>query len=406
MFNNQLSDLFFKYFNKTATKQERIDFMLYLKQTDKDEDFFLLMEEAYHKSSDTFQPFTPEMRDRMLKNILNAEPTVSVTIKPRKLYQPATRRIKVMITTAVAILLVSLGIGLYIGLHRHQHIQTKIANHVKDINPGGKRAILTLENGQKIVLDTASAGLLTEHQGVTVSVSAGGQLIYKVNASNTVSSNQSHTIETPKGGQYQINLPDGTKVWLNAESKLRFPVNFSPSERYVTLTGEAYFEVTKDKKRPFKVSLNKDQSIEVLGTRFNINAYPDKNQSKTTLLEGAVRVVSGSNKLNIRPGQQVNMDVRTLQTAIIEDADLVQTMAWKNDYFCNSSTIRLSELMEQINRWYDVKIQYEQPYDMELVATLPRNISLIELLNLIELTKKVKFDFDGKTIKVKKYAIK
>ncbi|MGJ1284413.1 FecR domain-containing protein [Sphingobacterium spiritivorum] len=403
MFNNQLSDLFFKYFNKTATKQERIDFMLYLKQTDKDEDFFLLMEEAYHKSSDTFQPFTPEMRDRMLKNILNAEPTASVTIKPRKLYQPATRRIKVMITTAAAILLVSLSIGLYIGLHRHQHIQTKIANHVKDINPGGKRAILTLENGKKIILDTASSGLLTQHNGVKVSLSGDGQLIYQVIASNTNSGDQNHTIETPKGGQYQINLPDGTKVWLNADSKLRFPISFSSSERHVSLTGEAYFEVSKDKMRPFKVTLNKDQSIEVLGTRFNINAYPGKSKLKTTLLEGAVRIVSGVNKVNINPGQQADIDSRTLRTDIIDGVDLTQAIAWKNNYFCNSSTIRLSELMEQIERWYDVKIIYEQSYDMEMVATLPRNISLIELLKLIELTKKVKFDFDGKTIKVMKY---
>ncbi|MGJ1434039.1 FecR domain-containing protein [Sphingobacterium spiritivorum] len=401
MDKNQLSDLFFKYFNKTATTQERIDFMLYLTHTDKDDQLLQLMEEAYNKSNDTLKPFTPEARERMWKNIMDANSPVPLLAESGIRSLNKGRLIRIIAVAAMLIL--SLSIGLYITINRDQPLENRIAKQIKDISPGGKKAVLTLENGEKIILDTASSGLLTQQHGVKVSLSGDGQLIYQVMASNTNSEDQNHTIETPKGGQYQINLPDGTKVWLNAESKLRFPISFSSSERHVSLTGEAYFEVSKDKKRPFKVTLNKDQSIEVLGTRFNINAYPGKSKLKTTLLEGAVRIVSGVSKVNIKPGQQAEMDSRTLQTEIINGADLTQTLAWKNNYFCNSSTIRLSELMEQIDRWYDVKIIYEQPYDMELVATLPRNISLIELLKLIELTRKVKFDFDGKTIKVMKY---
>ncbi|MGJ1365326.1 FecR domain-containing protein [Sphingobacterium spiritivorum] len=401
MDKNQLSDLFFKYFNKTATRQERIDFMIYLTQTDKDDQLLLLMEEAYNKSNDVLKPFTPEVRERMWTNIMDANLPVSVLAKSG--IHSSNKGHLIRIIAVAALLILSLSVGLYITVNRDYPLKNKTAKQIKDISPGGKRAVLTLENGEKIILDTASSGLLTQHHGVKVSLSGDGQLIYQVIASSTNSGDQNHTIETPKGGQYQINLPDGTKVWLNADSKLRFPISFSSSERHVSLTGEAYFEVSKDKMRPFKVTLNKDQSIEVLGTRFNINAYPGKSKLKTTLLEGAVRIVSGVNKVNINPGQQADIDSRTLRTEIIDRVDLTQAIAWKNNYFCNSSTIRLSELMEQIERWYDVKIIYEQSYDMEMVATLPRNISLIELLKLIELTKKVKFDFDGKTIKVMKY---
>ncbi|MBS1563368.1 MAG: FecR domain-containing protein, partial [Bacteroidetes bacterium] len=204
---------------------------------------------------------------------------------------------------AVFILLLA-GAGLY--RYSRQTPQPVIASvPQKDIAPGGNRALLTLADGSTITLDSAAIGKLAEQSGSTITKTADGQLEYNVAATGSGQSSIGfNTLATPRGGQFRLTLPDGTKVWLNAASSIKYPAVFSGNERQVAITGEVYFEVAHDRAKPFKVTKG-ELSIAVLGTNFNINAYDDEKDIRVTLLEGSVLVSAApvSAALHLRPGQ-------------------------------------------------------------------------------------------------------
>lgn len=271
------------------------------------------------------------------------------------------------------------------------------------ITPGGNKATLTLANGAKIILENAENGVLANQFGTSIrKIDVGHISIESVNnaypsiekASHTVS----NTIVTPRGGQYQVTLSDGSKVWLNAASSLKFPASFAENERTVELVGEAYFEVAKSvTKRPFKV-VSGSQVIEVLGTHFNINAYPDETEITTTLLEGSVNVLKPSTFQSqlLKPGQQA----RVAANIQVSDVDVSRAVAWKNGYFSFTNE-NIESIMRNISRWYDVDIKYQKNTTREeFVGSVSRYENVSQVLSMLQLTGAVHFKIEGRRITV------
>jgi transmembrane sensor len=265
------------------------------------------------------------------------------------------------------------------------------------ITPGGNKAILTLQDGSTIVLDDAKDGTLAEQGNATVVKTANGQLVYN-GADNGEQKVSYNTMSTPRGGQYKLTLPDGTDVWLNSASSITYPTAFVGNERKVTITGEAYFEVAKDKTKPFHVKAG-TQDIEVLGTHFNVMAYTDEDAIKTTLLEGSVKVSGNGSSGILKPGEQ---SVNTNGDLQIGPAAVDEAMAWKNGYF-KFNRVGIKYIMRQLSRWYDVDVVYDgRVKDDEFVGTIGRGENIVQALHLLELTN-VHFKIKDKTIIVLPY---
>lgn len=252
-----------------------------------------------------------------------------------------------------------------------------------DALPGGNKATLTLADGSVIVLDTTANGNLAQQGNTKVIKLDSGMLAYNAGNANTTEVLY-NTITTPRGGQYQIQLPDGTKVWLNAASSLHFPTVFTGNERDVTLTGEGYFEVAHNAAKPFHVITGSTQ-VEVLGTHFNIMAYPDEAVIKTTLLEGSVKVSSASNTTLLKPGQQANVN-KSGTIRLIPNADTEEAIGWKDGLFKLNQT-DIPEIMRQVARWYDVEIIYEGAVPGGSISgDISRNMNLSKVLKVLELS--------------------
>jgi ferric-dicitrate binding protein FerR (iron transport regulator) len=304
-----------------------------------------------------------------------------------------------------AVLLLIAGIGAYLSLHNKtpsKPAATSSAKELtrqtrKDLAPGGNRAVLTLGDGSTIVLDNAKNGILAQ-QGNTKVLKLNGKLSY--NPGNARHDETVYnTISTPRGGQYQIELPDGSQVWLNAVSSIRFPAAFAGNERKVEITGEAYFEVAKNAAMPFKVVIatpsENGTEIEVTGTRFNIMAYNDEAAVKTTLLEGSVKINQESKAVPLKPGQQARWHDKSIK--IIDHVDTEEAVAWKNGYFQFASA-SLQQVMRQIARWYDVDISYAGKVpERRFGGKISRDNNASEVLKVLELSK-VKFRIEDKRI--------
>lgn len=269
----------------------------------------------------------------------------------------------------------------------------------QDVAPGGNKAVLTLANGRQITLDDAGDGQLASQSGITITKTANGRIVYTVAKQSSQDVASINTITTPKGGQYEIVLPDGTQVWLNAASSLKYPISFTGTGRQVELTGEAYFEVAHDKTRPFRVvssGVERGQMVEVLGTHFNINAYNDEVTTKTTLIEGAVKIHAATGQKVLRPGQQSALSDKGME---VKEVDTDETVAWKNGYFLFNEE-DLASIMRKVSRWYDVEVEYA---DNKLMAqafsgTVSRYKNVSQVLRVLELTKAAHFKIDGKKI--------
>jgi ferric-dicitrate binding protein FerR (iron transport regulator) len=307
------------------------------------------------------------------------------------------RRSKLLYFTrwaAAAVLLFVLAGGGYLALHKqHTGPLSQQERFKNDVAPGGNKAILQLADGSTISLDAASNTNLAVQGGATVA-QKDGALIYSKGGSVVY-----NDVSTPVSGQYQISLPDGTRVWLDALSSIHFPTSFPGNYRDVEVSGQVYFEVTSNPSQPFRVKV-KDQVIEVLGTGFNVNAYDKEHSIKTTLAEGAVKVISHNNTLLLRPGQQAqkgqNGDLK-----LVADPDMDEVLGWKNGLFrYNGASI--ATIMDQAARWYGVNIQYQDTIGAEFVAKIPRQVPISQLLSLLEATREVHFQIEGKTIIVMK----
>lgn len=298
-------------------------------------------------------------------------------------------------------LLLSAALYLYRNSYSHEAEMAKLRAH--DIKPGGDKATLTLADGTEIALNDQANGEIAKQAGVSIRKTADGQLIYtaKGNPGGEVTNN---TISTTRGGQYQVNLPDGTKVWLNAQSSLTFPTAFTGNRRLVSLKGEGYFEVVKMEKKPFMVVAYK-QTVLVYGTHFNVNGYADEGSTKTTLLEGSVDVLSvvepqpASKAIfrvaSLKPGQQAEFSNGRLK---VQAADVEEAVAWKNGKF-RFSNENIESLMRKVARWYDVDIEYKGKISKEgFGGQVSRSRNVSEILEVLQLTRMVHFEIEGRRI--------
>lgn len=304
----------------------------------------------------------------------------------------------VAVAASIALLL---GTGLFYFIKpKEQPIQ--VAEKPLEIAPGGNRGVLTLSNGKQIVLADISAKDTIAKEGkqaeVTIKMSANGVITYVINPNAEapkVATNSFNTLSTPTGGQYNIVLADGTKVFLNAVSSIKYPTQFNGNQRVVELEGEAYFEVAKDRSKPFIVKSG-NQAIEVLGTHFNVHAYDNEAVVKTTLLEGSVAVTHKNQKAILKPGQQSNVSDNFNKIAIRE-VDTEAAIAWKNGRF-KFDNADLKTVMRQLERWYGIKVEYRGDVSqVTFNGGTFRNKNLSEVLKVLELSN-IKFKVEGKTI--------
>lgn len=268
------------------------------------------------------------------------------------------------------------------------------------ILPGGNKAVLTLADGSTVILGDAVSGKAINQGGTLISAKDKGQLVYQ----NTGKGDQSetarlfNTVSTPRGGQYQVVLPDGTRVWLNASSSLYFPASFTGRERNVQLKGEAYFEVAKHKQMPFVVQVN-EMSVKVLGTHFNIMAYEDEPDINTTLLEGAVAVSSLTQVKILKPGQQANLKRETGSIGV-KNVNTSEAIAWKNGNFIFTDD-SIETIMRKISRWYDVDVRFTGNLsDKSFAGSVSRYEQVSEVLKMLELTGTIHFKIEGRRITV------
>ncbi|WP_316823462.1 FecR family protein [Pedobacter gandavensis] len=309
------------------------------------------------------------------------------------------RRLALWPSIAVA---AGIAIALTAGLLLYQEPTNKedqiiSAQHIAQIPAGGNHAVLTLDDGRQISLSDARKGTLVSESGINISKTKDGQLVYQL--SNVNKPQTYNTISTPNGGQYQVVLPDGTRVWLNAASSLRFPLTFDHlSERKVELKGEAYFEVArqlskiKGERVPFVVVTEK-QRVEVLGTHFNINAYKEEPDLKTTLIEGSVKVSDQKNSVVLKPGEQARAHQDKLLLAKVDTEEII---SWKNGYFRFNNT-DLKTIMRQAARWYDVDVEYEGQIPPLLISgEVSRQVDAAAFLEMLKYLN-VKFKIEKQT---------
>lgn len=305
---------------------------------------------------------------------------------------------RIAVAASIAVLL---GSGIFY-FTKPQQQNIEVAAKPQEIAPGGTRGILTLSNGKQIVLSAISGKDTIAKEGddqeVTIKMGANGVITYVINPNADNSKNDPdsfNTLSTPTGGQYNIVLADGTKVYLNTVSSIKYPTQFNGDQRIVELEGEAYFEVAKNKNKPFIVKSG-SQSIEVLGTHFNVHAYTNESVVKTTLLEGSVAVSYKNQKSILKPGQQSSIS-DNFSKIKIKEVDTEAAVAWKNGRF-KFDNADLKTVMKQLERWYGIKVEYRGDVsDVRFNGGTFMNKNLSEVLKVLELSN-IKFKVEGKTI--------
>jgi len=268
-----------------------------------------------------------------------------------------------------------------------------------DLPPGTNKALLMLASGQKLNLSDASNGNLLQNHGVSVIKNKAGQVQFNYSGQSAIA--EQNTISTPNGGQWQIRLPDGSQVWLNAASSLTFPTTFNHAvNRIVKLSGEGYFEITKDSAHPFIV-ISDNQRVEVLGTHFNINSYHDEPNVKTTLLEGRVKVslLGNAKPMILKPGEQ---SIVTGKELTVKSVDIDEVMAWKNGYF-QFDDEPISSVMRKVARWYNIDVHYSDSINIDRMnGRVSRNNNISQVIKALEATKTVHFKVEGRRVSVMK----
>ncbi|MBL1409016.1 FecR family protein [Sphingobacterium faecale] len=289
---------------------------------------------------------------------------------------------------AAAVLLFGLmGIGIFYYNQRDkaENTTTMSSKYGDEVLPGGMHASVTSDDGSEVVLDENYSGIIV-----------GEDLIYKDGTSVGVRPTKHATLKTPRGGQYQLTLADGTSVWLNAASSLKYPTSFGNAERVVELDGEAYFEVTHQPDKPFVV-VSQGQRVKVLGTTFNISTYKENRSTITTLIHGRVEVenTKSEQKQILKPGQQTLISSEAMKIITIDD--VADYAAWKDGYYIRTG-VKLEEVLPELERWYDVQFELKELPPLRAYVALSRNAKLSEVLDALTLNYGVKFKVDGRRV--------
>lgn len=269
----------------------------------------------------------------------------------------------------------------------------------KGLLPGSNKAVLVLADGSTIILDSTANGTIANQGATKIIKLPSGKLVYH-SADENAQNISYNTLSTPRGGQYQVTLVDGTIIWLNSGSSLRYPTAFIGKERRVEISGEAYFEVAKNIHQPFKIKINlstgEGGEVEVLGTHFNINAYDNETTVRTTLFEGSVKINRSTGNAQIKPGQQFQSGLSG-EIKIINDADLEEVIAWKEGRF-QFENADINYVMRQLERWYDIEVKYNEKNAHHFSGTISRNVNMLKVLSMLELTGEVNFNVEGKNV--------
>ncbi len=393
-----LKEIFQRYINNECTQAE-IEFLLGHFKTDSSEGALreIIAEKLneYPIEGIAQVPVKKQSFDKLFNSIL-AKINDENAGGENDVIEPAPDRSSAykLLATVIILLIVFQGFYIYLKpVNKANNTVAKIKDFKSTIMPGGNKAILTLQDGSKIVLNDAKDGTLAQQGNAKIVKLATGQLVYDKTGS-VPAKVLYNTMTTPRGGQYKLTLPDGTEVWLNAASSITYPTAFVGNERNVSITGEVYFEVAKDKSKPFHVK-SASQTIEVLGTHFNVMAYGDEDVVKTTLLEGSVRITENNEIQVLKPGEQAVVDKNG--SLKISAADVDGALAWKNGYF-KFSRVNIKYIMRQLARWYDVDVVYEGsvPHD-EFVGKIGRGENIEDILHIMELDG-VHFKIEDKKI--------
>jgi len=413
MSNADFSDLLNKYLNDSLSAEELHELLAHLGQPENTEALKEAIDQAL--AGNAFRGLSDKSRSdiifrKILQQAEGEQPTAANVIR---MDPPAgsqgrrqgNARLWRRITAAAACIAIIAGYYFLktpdhrsIGIVRRQPAQSN------DVAPGRNKAILQLADSSTIVLDDSDTGTLAQQGSTKVLKLTNGQLAYRAAASyklQAASKPVYNVITTPRGGQYQVVLPDGSKVWLNAASSLRFPTAFTGKERAVTVTGEAYFDIAPNRNMPFTVQVN-DTRIEVLGTRFNVMSYSNEAMLNTTLLEGAVRIAQLTGKpgetTRLSPGQQASI-YNGSASIIVNSVDTESVVAWKNGLFQFESN-DVQTIMRQMERWYDVDVHYAgKAPEGHYSWSVGRDQSLMKVLRILE-EGGLKFKIEGKNLTV------
>ena len=391
--NARLSYLFNSYYNKTATKQEKEE-LFQLLHTTSDDELATVIREACDSLQIEESLFKSDKSLEILNRILPVGAAVN-RLEERAIVIDDMRWPSIFSKSLAAAILIFISVGTYFWLRPAPEPKAKIVSNVfHDAPPGGNKAVLTLANGKIIILDSVQNGIIVKMANFEVNKTKDGQLVYHV-VENSTQKPGFNTLSTPRGGQYQVILPDGSKVWLNAASSIKFPSVFKGKIREVELKGEAYFEVAKNAAMPFKVK-STHAKIEVLGTHFNVRAYDDENDMKTTLIEGSVKITSGNLTNVLKPGDQAVLNGDN-GMKVINDVDAELETAWKNGLF-QFKDASIEEIMRQAALWYNLNISFEGEIPKRyFTGKISRNVKASEFLNMLKYTG-IKFRIEGENI--------
>jgi len=363
------------FLKQTLTKEEKDELDEWILANDENMILFEKMtdEKNLAEAAEWFRKMNVE------KDLAETKSKISVR-KPQRLWQYAV----------AASIIIAIGAGIYFYQNSiTQKNKSEVVAQKQDIMPGSNKARLTLGNGK--IIELGKTGDDTTINGRVKILRKDGQLIYEpAVADNEIVYN---TLTVPRKGQYKLVLPDGSKVWLNSESSIRYPISFPGKERKVFVTGETFFEVAKDKTKPFRVVAG-EITVEALGTQFNVNAYTNEPFFSATLIEGSIRVSKGSEVKILKPSQQAQLTDAEFR---IVDTDNDDAIAWKNKQFKFTNT-SIDEIMRQIARWYDAEIEYQDNVTLHLNATIGRDVPVSKLLNILEATNQVHFNIEAKKI--------
>lgn len=389
MLRERLQYLVNRYFNGTCTEDEQKELARWIDSARNDDALKELLEEAWSGyKPDVTMP--GEMSERILSAVFEEERPKSRPLHRLQRWWPAA---------AAAVVLLLAGAGYLFRGESEDNLVAEQPRYRNEVPAGGNKAVLMLGDGSVITLDSAANGILAQQGNVKVMKTASGQLSY-LGQGDYKEARSVNTMRTPRGGEYRLILPDGTKVWLNAASSITFPVAFVGNDRVVSITGEAYFEVAHNKAMPFRVTTG-NTTVEVLGTHFNINAYEGEGFIKTTLLEGAVKVNSPYESNLLTPGQQARVaGIGSMD--VVNEVDLDEVMAWKNGYF-QFNDADMPTVMRQLENWYDVTVTYEGGFvpDRSFGGGMQRSLPLSKVLKILE-ENNVKFKIEGRNITVLK----
>lgn len=393
----RIAALITAHYHGTLSEEEALELKVWCAQSDANQALFDELSDAeYLKNKIKNRPDMPALKaegwDRLSSRLMEDPAWRAAPLKRMNW--------KRYLIAASVVGVAAIGTLLFVrSKHDVETVATPIASRLKnDVAPGGNKAVLTLSDGSSVVLDKAAKGIVSDQGAARVVKTDEGKLAYNIILNEKPTEVAYNTLTTPAAGEFQVVLPDGSKVWLNNASSLRYPVSFTGKDREVELQGEAYFEIASNSRQPFKVKVS-GVAVDVLGTSFNISAYADEATIKTTLLSGAVRVSKGEVGSLLKPNEQAQVNGAG-KLSVLKDVDVDAEVAWRSGLF-HFERADIKTVMKVLARWYDLDVQYEGPVTShEFGGYIERKLNLSQVLEILQ-KNQVHFDLDGRKLTVR-----